>query len=160
MNLPDSTRLWIYQSNRVLNDYEVDEIKSEAEEFISTWQSHGTDLVAHFDLLHNTFLIFFVNQEYCNASGCSIDKSVNFIKKIEEKYGLDLFDRMNLAFEINGKIEFIKFPQVESKLTEGKLTADNTFYDNSITNYKEFKNKWKTTIKNSWIAERVLTKAT
>ncbi len=37
------------------------------------------------------------------VSGCSTDSSVHLIKQIEQQTEIRLFDRLNLAFHIDGK---------------------------------------------------------
>jgi len=46
----------------------------------------------------------YLNQANASASGCSIDASVRFIQSLEKEFGIDLLDKMNVAF-YNG--EFI-----------------------------------------------------
>jgi hypothetical protein len=38
------------------------------------------------------------------ATGCSIDKSVQFIQSLEKKYDVDLLDKMNVTFKLGEHI--------------------------------------------------------
>ena len=42
--LPLEAKIWIYQANRVLSLKEIDAINDKMDVFLSTWQSHGSDL--------------------------------------------------------------------------------------------------------------------
>ncbi len=43
-NLPNNSRVWIYQSDREFSQNEVDFITEKAIEFINNWTRHGDDL--------------------------------------------------------------------------------------------------------------------
>ena len=98
-NLPEESKIWIYQSSRKFSDDEVSEIDKDLIEFITNWSAHGISLEASFQIKHNRFIIIAVNQEVQQATGCSIDKSVEFIQSLEQKYSVDLLDKMNVAFK-------------------------------------------------------------
>ena len=46
--LPDSSRIWIYQCNRELTEKEISEIKKLAENFVGEWTAHQQTLHAGF----------------------------------------------------------------------------------------------------------------
>jgi hypothetical protein len=48
----------------------------------------------------NRFIIITVNQDVQPATGCSIDSSVEFIQSLEQKYSVDLLDKMNVTFKL------------------------------------------------------------
>jgi len=89
-NLPQESRIWIYQSSRKFSDEKVAEIENELMSFIENWSAHGTSLEASFTIKYNRFIIIAVNQEFHSATGCSIDASVGFIQNLEQKYSEDL----------------------------------------------------------------------
>ena len=74
-NLPSASRIWIYQSNRKFSDDEMNEIEHDVKAFVENWSAHGTGLEASYLLKYNRFIIFAVNQEVQQATGCSIDSS-------------------------------------------------------------------------------------
>ena len=97
-NLPDDSRIWIYQADRKLSDEEVALITQETEEFLTKWTAHGAELEAGVELKYNRFIIIGLNQANASASGCSIDASVHFIQSLEEKFNVDFLDKMNVTF--------------------------------------------------------------
>jgi hypothetical protein len=52
-NLPEESRIWIYQSNRKFSDEEIAEIESDLKSFIENWSAHGTSLEASYLLKYN-----------------------------------------------------------------------------------------------------------
>ena len=55
--LPDSSRVWIYQCNRSLSDVEYNEIFQKISEFITSLTAHGKDLNAGFEIKYKSFII-------------------------------------------------------------------------------------------------------
>ena len=84
--LPDSSRVWIYQSNRSFSDLELQEITSKLEDFITQWTAHGANLKASFEIKYQRFITLALDQQLNPATGCSIDSSVRFIQDLEQKY--------------------------------------------------------------------------
>ena len=99
--LSPKSRVWIYPSNRPFLDSDIKSIKNSLIVFLSSWTAHNQDLEAGFDLPYNRFIIIGLNQEQTRASGCSIDASVHFIQKLEQKLDLILLDKMNVTFKPN-----------------------------------------------------------
>ena len=56
-NLPDDSRIWIYQSSRKLSDQEVEIILPRLTQFLEQWTAHGTDLEAGFEIKYNRFIV-------------------------------------------------------------------------------------------------------
>jgi hypothetical protein len=65
-----------------------------------------------------------VNQDVQAATGCSIDSSVEFIQSLEQKYSVDLLDKMNVTF----KLEHIAHkPLIDfKKMVKDKAVTENT----------------------------------
>ena len=78
--LSDSARVWIYQSNREFTDSESQEIREAASQFVQSWKAHEVQLLAAAEVLYNRFIVLSVDENIAGASGCSIDKSVKFIR--------------------------------------------------------------------------------
>ena len=84
-NLPEESKIWIYPSNRKFSEQEVAAIETDLKLFLDSWDSHGTGLESSYQIKYNRFILLAVNQEVQTASGCSIDKSVQFIQQLEQK---------------------------------------------------------------------------
>ena len=97
--LPPSSKVWIYQASHVLTPEQSADILKSAEEFIESWTAHQANLKAGVRMAHNAFLVFAVDESYNDASGCSIDKKVHFVKNIVQQTGINFFDRMQAAYQ-------------------------------------------------------------
>ncbi|MGV6845200.1 MAG: ABC transporter ATPase [Lutibacter sp.] len=148
--LPDSARIWIYQSNRELSLNEVQEIEDKATQFIQDWTAHGDNLKASFIVKYQHFIIIAVDEGFNNASGCSIDASVSFIKKLEQQFEIDLMNKLNISFKINNHINVVSLADFKNYIQQGKISEQTTVFNNLVTNIKEFKRNWEVEAKDSW----------
>lgn len=149
-NLPEESKIWIYQSSRKFSEDEVSDIEKDLVEFIENWAAHGTSLEASYQMKYNRFIILAVNQEVQQATGCSIDKSVEFIQKLEQKYEVDLLDKMNVAFKQG---EFVTYKTLIDfkKLAKDKSVSENTIVFNNLVNtIEEFNEGWEIPAAESW----------
>ncbi len=153
-SLPDSARVWIYQSNRELTSAEVLEIKSMGKNFVNEWTAHQYTLHSSFEVLHNYFLVIAVDENVNIASGCSIDKSVHFIKEVEKKYKLKLFDRLAVGFYWKSKVQVVSLNSFLNFFKENQNSTIEIF-NNFIETKKELAENWKVLVKDSWVANRV-----
>ncbi len=148
--LPDSSRIWIYQSNRKLSEEEVSSIASKTEDFLKEWTAHGSNLEAGFEIKYNRFIVLGLNQTNASASGCSIDASVHFIQSLEKEFGVDLMDKMNVTF-YNGEFIAHKTLADFKKMAKNKSVSPNTIVFNNLVNTKEeYQEHWEVPAKDSW----------
>ena len=149
-NLPEESRIWIYPSNRKFSDEEVAEIENDLGEFLTNWSAHGSQLEASFVIKYNRFIIIALNQEVHPATGCSIDSSVAFIQNLEQKYSIDLLDKMNVSFKQG---EFITYKTLLDfkKLAKDKSVSEHTIVFNNLVNtIEEWKENWEVPANESW----------
>ncbi len=149
-NMPQDARLWVYQSNRILSDAEVKAVEEEGLKFISDWSAHGASLKASFDVLHNLFVVIAVDEKLALASGCSIDKSVHFVKELEQKLGLNLFDRMQVAYRSSNEIKVCKLSEFEKLASQGIVNESTIVFNNMVASKEAFDSQWEVPLKQSW----------
>ena len=137
-------KVWIYQGNRNLTETEVENIRREGEEFVEKWAAHKKALTATFDVLYSRFLVIKVDESLVSASGCSIDESVRFVKALEAKYNLSLFDRMQMAYLADGEtIESATLQEISNLFKSGKLKDDTLVFNNLVQDSIQMNQSWK-----------------
>ena len=149
-NLPDSSKVWIYQANRSFSDQELQEITTQSADFITQWTVHGSDINASFEIRYKRFIIFGLDQELNMASGCSIDASVHFIQQLEKQYNVELLDKMNVSYKQG---EFIAYKNLVDfrKMAKEKAVSPNTIVFNNLVNTKaEYLSDWEVPASESW----------
>lgn len=149
-NLPLESKIWIYQSNRKFSDEEITEIEHDLKLFIDSWAAHGTSLEASYLLKYNRFIILGVNQEVQNTTGCSIDASVQFIQKLEQKYNVDLLDKMNVTFKVGEHIAHKSLVDFKKMAKENAVTANTIVFNNLVNTIEDFNENWEVPAGESW----------
>lgn len=150
MRFSEQSRVWIYQSDRELYDDEVKQLHEILNKFASEWTAHNHQLKAKAEIRYNRFLILIVDESQAGASGCSIDKSVNFIKRLEQEFGINLLDRFNLAYRTGEKVLSAPRDEFEDLLRSGKINSNTIVYNNLVQNLEQLETKWEVPFKESW----------
>jgi len=149
-NLPEESRIWIYQSNRKFSDEEVAEIESGLLDFLNNWSAHGASIEASYQIKYNRFIIIAVNQEVQAATGCSIDASVAFIQSLEQKYNVDLLDKMNVTFKNGEHVAHKTLIDFKRMAKEKAVTANTIVFNNLVNTIEEWNENWEVPAGESW----------
>lgn len=149
-NLPNNSRVWIYQSNREFTEKELEFISTKAEEFINSWTRHGDDLKGSYTIKYNQFLVLAVDESFNNVSGCSIDASVHFIQALEKELQLNLMDKMNVTFKNGNHINLVRLSDFQKFAKEHKITQETIVFNNMVATKEDFENSWEVPAKDSW----------
>ncbi|SDR00677.1 ABC transporter ATPase [Flagellimonas zhangzhouensis] len=149
-DLPGHSRIWIYQSNRSFTDAELAEIEASVTEFLKQWTAHGSDLQAGFEIRYKRFIVIGLDQTNASASGCSIDASVHFIQSLEQHFGVELLDRMNVSYKQG---EYIAYKPLKDfkKMGKDKAVSGNTIvFNNLVATKQEYLESWEVPASESW----------
>ena len=150
-------RIWIYTLSKELSIEQLVDFKNHCQNFVSGWTAHDVSLDANFELYQNRLLIFKVNEEKYNASGCSIDKQVRFVKELEQAFSLELLNRLLVAYENNNQVEVVKASQIKELLADNIISGNTLVFDNTITESKQLETNWKQPLHHTWL-QKYLTK--
>lgn len=151
----EESRVWIYQANRLFSIGEALEIERMIESFRNQWNTHGQSNKNFIQLLFGQFLILMADETSHAISGCSIDSSVRFIKDIETKFKVSMFDRQALAFYVKDKVQVIPMSQLQYAHDNNFISGETLFFNNLVRTRKEFLNQWIVPAKSSWLATKV-----
>jgi hypothetical protein len=151
---PDS-RVWIYQCNRLFSLNEALEIEDLLKEFTVQWKSHGTPVKGEAHLLFGQFIALIADETATGVSGCSTDSSVRLIKDIEQRFGVNMFDRTTLAFVVKDKVELLPMSQLQYAFDNGFISGDTLYFNNLVQTKEELESKWIIPIKDSWLARKI-----
>ncbi|REE82225.1 hypothetical protein BX611_1771 [Lutibacter oceani] len=148
--LENSSRVWIYQSNREFSENEIAKIKIKIESFVSNWQRHGEDLKGSYKIKYNQFIILAVDENFNDVSGCSIDASVNLIKNIEQEFSVDLTNKLNISFKDNSNINIVSMAEFQKYAKQEKITSNTIVFNNMVNTKEDFEYNWEVTADRSW----------
>jgi hypothetical protein len=150
-----ASRVWIYQSSRLLFISEALQIEDMLNSFVESWNSHGAKVKGYANLLFGQFVVLMADETAAGVSGCSTDSSVRLIKQIEEAYKVDMFNRQNLAFVVKEKIQTIPLSQLNYALENGFITPDTIYFNNLVLDKASLLSKWMIPVKESWLAAKI-----
>ncbi|MES2649598.1 MAG: hypothetical protein V4717_22155 [Bacteroidota bacterium] len=151
----DNSRVWIYQSSRIFGLSEALHLESILQDFVENWKSHGTPVKGYANLFFGQFIVFMADETATGVSGCSTDSSVRVVKEIENLFGTSMFDRLNLAFIKEGKVQMLPFQQVNYAIQNGFINRDTIYFNNLVQTKKDMLHHWLVPVKNSWLASRL-----
>jgi hypothetical protein len=149
-----NSRVWVYQSHRLFFISEALEIEEMLEKFVRDWNSHGTPVKGYANLFYGQFIVLMADETATGVSGCSTDSSVRLIKEIEQKFQVQLFDRLNLAFLRDGKTQMVPLSQFPYALENGLITPETLYFNNTVLTKDELATKWLIPVKDSWLGAR------
>ncbi|MDQ3015579.1 MAG: hypothetical protein M3R25_02500 [Bacteroidota bacterium] len=149
---PDESRIWIYQADRPFEDKDIILVNEEIDAFCVQWTSHSRDLHAIGGVMHDQFVVLVVDETQSNASGCSIDKSVAFVKSLERKYDRSLLGRDSVAWlDDREHIHTVPLAELKNEVMGGVLTMDTKVFDNLVSNRKDYISRWTVPLGQSWM---------
>lgn len=150
MSFSPQSRVWIYQSDRKFTSTEETEILNKLAAFTNQWKAHGNELLAKAEIRYGFFIILTVDENQAGVTGCSIDSSVRLIKEIEQEYHVDLFNRFNIAYKVNGEVVVNSKEDFETLVNIKQVTPETIVFNNMVQNLAELETKWEVPFKNSW----------
>jgi hypothetical protein len=153
--MPAHARVWVYKSARPFSPEEQRLIGDRGAAFTATWAAHGAPLDATVEVLHDHFVVIAVDEQQARASGCSIDKSVQFIQQLERDLQRTLTDRMVVVYEVDGQVRTCRVDDIEDLLDAGELQAGTIVFDDLVGSKGDLDTRFRIPLKDSWM-ERFL----
>jgi len=151
---PDS-RVWVYQSSRLFTLSEALAIEDLLNDFTAKWLSHGEAVKGAGYLFFGQFIILMADEKATGVSGCSTDSSVRLIKDIEQRFGVNMFDRVTLAFAVKDKVQLLPLSQLQYAFDNRFIDSHTLYFNNLVQSKAELENNWLIPIKDSWLSKKI-----
>lgn len=143
---PDDARIWLYQTDRALNDYEIKSVRNKLNVFVREWAAHGNKLWATADVVNPYFVAVAVNDALTPPSGCSIDASVKELQALGKELKVDFFTRMKVTYIKDNDLEQINFSDLSM------LDENTQIFDPLLSNLGALRTKFPLALKESSFA--------
>ncbi len=152
-HLPGNSKIWIYQADRELSQFEQEEINLAFSTYCNQWAAHGHPLKASGKILYDRFLILAVDESANAVSGCSIDESVYFVKELSHKMKIDFLNRDLVTFlnSQNNQILTVTIKKAKDMAAQNSIENDLLIFNNFILEKSSLKNGWLIPVKDSWL---------
>jgi len=151
----DSSKVWVYQSNRLFTIGEALEIEEMLNDFITSWNSHGLPVKGYANMLFGQFIVIMADETQSELGGCGVDDSIHTIQEIEKRFKVSMFDRQSLAFIIKGKVERLPYSQFNYAMLNGFITPYTEYFNNLVSTKEDFLHNWLVPVKDSWLAAKI-----
>jgi hypothetical protein len=150
-SMPDSSRIWVYMSDRILSAQDLAHANDALIAFTDQWQVHGKPMRASFDIRYNHFIIIAADEQLNAASGCSIDDSVRILRTLGGELSVDFFNRNNVALMESGKLVLQPLSFVKKALQEKTLSGDALIVNTLAQTKGDLSQKWILPLSSSWL---------
>lgn len=148
--LPLQSRVWVFQSNRIMTNSEQSSIDSVVKHFVQKWSTHGIQMLASHVLYHNCFVVIAADEQKKAASGCSIDSFMALFKAIGTQYNLSFFDRFSIAHKLGDEVVISDLDEFKQLINDERITQDTLVFNNLIEQRQDLSTKWELPLKESW----------
>ncbi|MFP5041777.1 hypothetical protein [Parasediminibacterium sp. JCM 36343] len=150
-----TSKVWVYQSSRLFSMSEAFELEDLFAQFVQDWKSHGTPVKGYANLFYGQFIVLMADETATGVSGCSTDSSVHLIKKIEQHFKVDMFNRQNLAFYIKEKVQLLPLAHLSHALENGFITPETLYFNNLVATKEALINEWLVPAGQTWLGKRM-----
>lgn len=151
--LPDSARIWVYGSDRDLNEKEESTLLEAVDEFLARWAAHGVPLHSARRWDEARFLTIGVDSTKEGASGCSIDGLYRSLKGLQPTIGACIVTSGLVYYRgSDGKVHSVTRDEFSDLASKGEITGDTDVYDLSVTSLNEWRSRFKSRAADSWHA--------
>ena len=151
--MPPHARVWIYQHPGIIDEAILPAVRQAVHMFLESWTSHNQALWTAGDVLYQKFVVIMADESKAGASGCALDKATHFITYLNQQFGLELFDRTQVAYYAPGGQTDIKtagLQELRQMYGSGKIDQNTLVFDNLVATKEDFENKWIKELSSSW----------
>src|SRR5438876_7183252 len=137
-DLPNSSRAWVFGSDRTLDPAQSKIVMNEVDAFMHQWKAHGAELTSGRDWRYGRFLTVAVDQSTAGASGCSIDGLFRILKSLEPRIGSSLVGSSRVFFRDSaGAVRSASREEFAKLGRTGEVTQETPVFDPSVTSLGE-----------------------
>jgi hypothetical protein len=148
--LPDSSRVWVFGSERPLAGAAADTLLASVDQFLSEWRAHGTPLRCAREWRDDRFLAVGVDVNEESASGCSIDGLFRTLQQLERVIGSRLVGGGRVFYRDDGAVETTTREEFLARVKAGRIVRDTPVFDTSLTAAADWRTKFEQPAEDSW----------
>jgi hypothetical protein len=152
--LPDSSRVWVFGSDRPISEEGTKTLMKEVEEFLSQWKAHGEPLTVGYEWRFGRLLVVAVDQRTAGASGCSIDGLFRVLQGLTPKTGATLVGGGRVYYrDGNGEVQSAERHELKALAASGAILDDSVIFDTSLTDLGSLRSGFEKAARKSWAAK-------
>jgi hypothetical protein len=149
--LPDDARVWVFGSDRPLDDKQQARLFAIVDEYLAQWKAHGAPLTVAREWTENQFLTIGVDQRTEGASGCSIDALYRTLQLLERELGVSLVGGGRVFYRTrNGEVNAVDREEFFGLAERGAVTRRTTVFDTTVTTLGAWRSRFEGPAAESW----------
>ena len=153
-SLPDSSRIWVFGSDRPVTGAAADRLLAEVDRFLEGWRAHGEPLRSARLWRDHHFLIVGVDQSDAHASGCSIDGLFRSLQALEREIDARLVGGGRVFYrDHSGVAQSAARSELDSLIASGAVGPNTVVFDTSLTDLGEWRAKFEQPARKTWVGQ-------
>jgi len=77
------------------------------------------------------------------------------VKEVEKMFGVDMFNRQNLAFVVKEKVQVLPMAQLNYAVENRFIEAHTPYFNNLVSTKEEWLLQWLKPVKESWLSAKI-----
>lgn len=152
--LPDESRVWIFGSDRRLEQSDASRLLKEVDRFLAEWKAHGAPLTCARDWRDGALLTIGVDTTQENASGCSIDGLFRTLQGLERSLDTHLVGGGRVFYrDDSGSVHCIARDRLPDLAASGAISEATIVFDTGLTDAGQWRERFESPARNTWIGE-------
>jgi len=152
--LPDSARVWIFGSDRPIDEESTGTLMKAVEDFLSEWKAHGEPLTVGYEWRFGRLLVVGVDQRTAGASGCSIDGLFRVLQGLANRIGTNLVGGGRVFYrDLHGEVQSAERHELKELAATGAIRDDSVVFDTSLTDLGSLRSGFERAARKSWAAK-------
>lgn len=151
-SLPDESRVWVFGSDRQLEERDANRLLDEVDRFLAQWRAHGVPLVCARDWRDGALLTIGVDTTQENASGCSIDGLFRTLQGLERSLHTRLLGGGRVFYrDDEGRVHCVGRDQIPVLAAAGEISGETPVFDTGLTNAGEWRERFEAKAAETWV---------
>ena len=154
--LPDDARVWVFGSDRPLDDNAAARLLAEVDRFLAHWHAHGHPLSSARAWQDDRFLTVAVDQRTAGASGCSIDGLYRALRALESALGVQMLGGGGIFYrDASGTVAYASRAEFAQLAAAGAVDLDTHVFDLSVDSLGAWRERFEAPAHAGWHARLV-----
>ena len=152
-SLPDDARVWVFGSERPLDDASATRLLGVVDQYQSRWAAHGEPLTSARSWRDDRFLTIAVDQRTAGASGCSIDALFRQLQTLERELGVSIVGGGRIFYrDAAGVIQATDRETFAELAASGELGPRTPVFDPTVQTLGDWRRAFERPVAASWHA--------
>ena len=150
--------MWVFGTDRPLNDREADRLLAEVDQFLAQWKAHGAPLTCARDWRDAALLTIGVDTSREGASGCSIDGLFRTLQALERSLGTRLLGGGRVFYrDTSGRVHCVGRDRLAALAASGAVGDDTPVFDMGLTTAAAWRERFEAPARETWVGDLLRT---